>query len=614
MTLTRTERICLSFLLAIFTWFTWRGMTMHYSGDDMMNMYAAWGINPWRLAKAQVMFWIPIYRPLGAAIYRTLYETLGFNPVPLNVLSWLLLAVNVLLGYRFFRTLTESAVQAIVATAVTLAHPAFQDLYLSSGTIYDHLWYTFTVLGLTCYAKWRRSERGLTWPRQLLLLLLCVLSMASKESGVALPVLMGLFELIFHFPGRDRLAPWLRTYSPLFAVLAAVSLVFIKRVNETPEIAMTGAYHAKASLGLWLQRLGDYFGILAASHFSISPGIAAAILIALLLLAVLFRNRTMLFGLAFFLATITPVALISLRPGYVLYVPELGLGLYFAALFGLVAGSLHPRYQFAAAALVVVAATWFYQRNWPSVFDPRIAPEKRLSEQFQHDYPKMRQGARLLFVTDDFPQTGWDLVFNLRLLYNDRTLVVHRLQAPRDQQPPDLNNLKDYDHVFTLGAGRYVELDPADVKESLRLNILADYAVGRFMDIARRDHAAYVVSGLMDGDSPEPSRWTAPKLSLKYELAPVPCDFYMKFWAPDFVTKSGKRTLSLVINGKELSAIPLEHDGMNEFRMPVPPSAITPAGYTMVDLIVQNPWKDTNNIEYGVIILKAGFEYRATIK
>ena len=73
MTLSRTERFGLGLLLLIFTWFTWRGMTAFYSGDDMMNMYGAWMLNPWRLAKAQILFWMPVYRPLGAAIYRVFY-------------------------------------------------------------------------------------------------------------------------------------------------------------------------------------------------------------------------------------------------------------------------------------------------------------------------------------------------------------------------------------------------------------------------------------------------------------------------------------------------------------------------------------------------------------
>ena len=86
----------------------------------------------------------------------------------------------------------------------------------------------------------------------------------------------------------------------------------------------------------------------------------------------------------------------------------------------------------------------------------------------------MSRSARLLFVTDDFPQDGWDLAFNLQLMYHDHDLVVHRMRAPIDQRPPHPDNLEGYDHVFTLGPGKYVELDRRNIAESVRLNILAD--------------------------------------------------------------------------------------------------------------------------------------------
>ena len=94
MTFSRTERFGLGLLLVIFTWFTWRGMTAFYSGDDMMNMYGAWNLNPWRLGRALAMIWIPIYRPLGAVVYRIFYAVFGFHPLPLYIFCWLLLALN----------------------------------------------------------------------------------------------------------------------------------------------------------------------------------------------------------------------------------------------------------------------------------------------------------------------------------------------------------------------------------------------------------------------------------------------------------------------------------------------------------------------------------------
>ncbi len=612
MTLSRSERFFLACLLAILTWFTWRGLTMHYSGDDMMNMYGAWQLNPSRLCKSVILFWVPIYRPVGSLVYRAFYEFVGFHPAPLNIFCWLLLAGNMVLAYGFFRTLLQHVPAAFAALGLTLVHPLFQDLYLSSGTMYDRFWFLFTTLGLTLYAQWRSSEKGLTVFRQILLGLLCILSMSSKESGVALPVLMGLYELIFYIGKERPLGAWFRTRGPVFAVLAVITLIDIRRVNRTPEIAMTPQYHASASLGLWLERVAAYFSILTVNHIAFTALAAAGVLLAMAALGLVLRNRAMLFGLAFFVVTLTPAALISMRPGYVLYVPEVGLALWAGAVFLVVTQAL-PRFRPVLTGVVVLAALAFFARNWPAPFDPKFAPEFRLTEQFERDYPKLPKGSRLLFVTDDFPQTGWDLLFNLRLMYHDSSLTVHRLAAPKDQGPPDPNALGEYDHVFTLAAGKYRELDRSDIARSVRENIFADMTLGRFMSIARKDHAAYIISGVMDGDNPDPSRWTAPSSRYRFDLYPAASEFHAKFWVPDFVSKTGARQLTVLVNDHAIGAFPLNHDGMNEIRFPVPASVLSRSGYTQVELKVDNPWKDAAGNAFGVIILNAGFDY-ATIK
>ena len=612
MTLSRLERLTLALFLAVFTWFTWRGMTMPYSGDDMMNMHFATEVAPWRLAKSVLFFWMPVYRPVGAVIYRGFYEVLGFHPTPLNVFCWLLLATNVVLAYRFFRTLLQAATAAFVALGLTLVHPLFQDLYQSAGTIYDRLWFFFTVIGLTLYAQWRTSDQGLTLLRQAALVLLSILSMSSKESGVALPVLMGFYEVIFHFRRDQPVVPWLRLRGPMFAVLALITLVDIRRVKRTPEILITPAYLVKPSLGLWLDRVASYFSLLAAHHIEFTAVTAALVLVAMAGLGIAFLNRLMLFGVAIFVVTITPVALISIRPGYVLYVPELGLGLWLGAAFA-VATQRMPRFRPAFAAPLILAAVVFFSRHWPQPLDPKQIPEYRLTDQFEREFPTLPKGAKLLFVTDDFPQAAWDIVFNLQLLYHDPTLVVHRLAGAPQQAPPDSNNLEGYEHVFTLWAGQYREFDRTDVARSIREKLFADVTLGRFMSIARKDHSAYIVSGVMDSDSPDPSRWTDPEATFRFDIYPAPAEFHAKFWVPDLVAKTADRQLAILVNGKQVALLPMKQDGMNEIRVPVPAATISRKGYTQVGMNVQNPWKDASGKAYGVVILNAGIDY-ATMK
>jgi hypothetical protein len=594
--MSKAERAALAALLAIFTWFTWRGAAMFFSGDDMMNMYGAWTLNASRLGRSLIEIWIPVYRPLGAAVYRVFYAIFGFHPLPLYILCWLLLAANVVLAWRFLREVLPKPFAALTALSIVLVHGTFQDLYISAGTIYDRLSFLFIVLGLTIYAR-MKEKPGVG--DSALVCLMCILAMDSKESGIALPVLLAIYEVVF-------VRRSFRSVAPLYAALTAISLIFVfLRVHRTPALTANAAYAPHASPTLWLTRIAEYFGILTYGHVSFTAVTVAAVLVVTAAIAVFLRDRAMIFGWLFFAVTVTPVALIASRPGYVLYVPELGLGIWFAGLLWRVGAERLP---VAAFAVVTVATLWFHARNWPAPLSPADSPEFRLTEQFRREYPDLPKGAKLLFVSDAFPKPAFDLLFNLRMMYHDPTIRADRLEAPPDQQP-DRKNPVTYDRVFVWESGRYLELDPRDPGESQRLHILKDYTVGRELDISRRDHAAYIVSGVMDGEGNDPSRWTTPQAKLKFDLYPAPASFSAKFWVPDFVAKTASRTLHILIDGKPLADYPLNHDGMNEPSFKVPPELITRNGYTIVDLNVENPYKDPAGTAFGVVLLRAGFVY-----
>jgi hypothetical protein len=587
----RFERLALLALFLIFTWFTWRGLTMFYSGDDMMNMYLAWNVNPWKLGKSLLMIWIPLYRPLGGVIYRIFYAAFGFHPEPLYIFCWTLLAANVVLAWKFFRSLSTTPTEALIALSLILVHGSFQDLYTSAGTVYDRLCFLFTVSGLIVYA--RAGKKPIAF-----LTLLAILALDSKESGVALPVLILCYELLWGTGGfaspRKR---W------LFGILAGLSVVFVfLRVRRTPDLVATAAYHPKLSITLWMTRVSEYFSILSYHHLNFTIVTTATILVIMATAGLLLRNRPMIFGWLFFVITITPVALIASRPGYVLYVPDVGLGLYFAAAIAGIARLL-PHAEIPAFLLVTVLLTWFHAHNWPAPVDKRFSPEYRLTERFRRDFPALPHGSKLLFVSDEFPKLAFDLVFNLRLLYRDRTIAADRLEGPPDQQPDPRHPVR-YDHIFASDGGLYSELDPENPTESIRLHILRDYTVGRMMDISRKDHVGYVVSGVMDGDGPGAGRWTEPRAKLKFEVYPASASFTAKFWVPDFVARPTGRKLSILVNGKQAGSVALTKDGMNEIAFPVPRDWITPSGYTIVEMNVDNPYK-----QFGVVLLKAGFTY-----
>jgi hypothetical protein len=356
-----------------------------------------------------------------------------------------------------------------------------------------------------------------------------------------------------------------------------------------------------------LTHVGDYFRILTYQHLDWTPATTAMLLGSMGVMAMVMRSRAMALGFLLFVISITPVALIALRPGYVLYVPTVGLGLFFGEVLIRLTSPLarwFPQISAVTFLMVTAAMTVVHARNWPPAW--QSTPESRLSGQFRRELPTLPPNSKLLFVTDDFPADAWDLIFNIRLLYRDKSIIVHRMNGAYGQRPPAEEPLA-YDHLFALVSGTYVELDPQNAAESIRLNILRKYTVGSEMDMASPDHIAYVVFGL-EGQNGEPCRWTAPHARFKFKPGPAAAVFATRFWLPDFVADTKGRTLSIFLAGREIGTVPLIQPGMNEASFPLGSNTFREEDFAVVDLNVANPYKGAEGFEYGVLLCRAGFD------
>jgi hypothetical protein len=611
---TRRELSFVAVLALIFMCFTWRGPTMFYTGDDMMNMYKAWNTPALKIWKAQVMPWMPLYRPLGTAVYRIFYSAFGFHPLPLYIFCWLLLVGNVFAGWRLFRALTPSVFVALLALSLTLVHGSFQDLYLSAGMIYDRLCFLFTVLAVTVYARTRSAGDEIPAGRVVWLCFLCLMAMNSKESGAAVPALLFGYECIYRLPEvwrpevwrAKRVREWMRTIAPLYCVLGGMVAAFlIGRIRGTHDLAANAAYQPHASFGFWLTNVAEYLSTLLYETIHFTRAATVVLLVAMAGLAALLRNRAMLFGWFYFLIAITPVALISARQGYVLYVPFSGLGLYAAALIGVMATSRNTR----MAVLVVATAllTRVHAKHWPRPWVVRDSPEWRLTDKMRRDYPTLQRGAKFLFVDDYVAGNGYDNLFILQLLYRDPTIEVARLHGSAAQQP-DRSHPVEYDHVFTTAADTYVELDPRNIEESIRLNILKDYTPGRTFDTAHADSIGYVVSGVRTSGQGSGGWWTMQSGRLKFDVYPADAVLTLEFFVPHTVATGRKRELSIVVDGEVAGTVDLRQEGMHRDRFPVPARAIHRSDFTIVELNVDDPYREGDE-RYGVVLRQAVFDY-----
>lgn len=605
----RRERTFVAVLVLIFTCFTWRGLTMFYSGDDMMNMYKAWTTPALKIWKAQIFPWMPLYRPLGTAVYRIFYAVFGFHPLPLYIFCWLLLAVNVFAAWRFFRVLAPSVFVALLALSLTLVHGSFQDLYLSAGTIYDRLCFLFTVLAVIVYARTRREGDKISVGRVALICVICLMAMNSKESGAVVPAILFGYECIYRLPGvwrEKKVREWIRCIAPLYCVLGGIAAAFfIGRIRGTEDLAANTAYQPHSSFGFWLTNVTRYLSELSYHAIHFTRVGAVVLLAAMFALAALLRNRAMLFGWLFFVVALTPVALISSRPGYVLYVPYSGLGLYAAALIGVPV--LNTRARTAILVIATGLITWFHASHWPSPWVVKDSPQWRLTDKMRRDYPSLERGAKFLFADDYSPGNNYDTLFNLRLMYRDPTIEVARLHGPEDQRP-DLNRLFGYDHVFTTGNDTYMELDPRNVEESIRLNILKDYTPGRTFHTDHADGIGYVVSGLRTSGPGSGGWWTRQSARLKFDVYPADCVLTLEFFVPHPVATGKRRELSVIVDGETAGTVDLTREGMHHEQFQVPARAINDRGFTIVELNVNDPYSEGGE-QYGVVLLRALFDY-----
>jgi hypothetical protein len=87
------------FIACYFLFFTWRGLLVYYTGDDLMNLSIYLEKPVSALVKANFFFWSPYYRPFGGVVYRSLFGIFGFTPYPIYVVFFAALLVNLLLAY-----------------------------------------------------------------------------------------------------------------------------------------------------------------------------------------------------------------------------------------------------------------------------------------------------------------------------------------------------------------------------------------------------------------------------------------------------------------------------------------------------------------------------------
>lgn len=426
------------------------GLWAQFSSDDLMNLHGYLSRPFSHILRGIVCFWSTEYRPLGGLVYVLAYRWFGFDPLPLRIFCFSVIAFNLVLLYCF--SLALSGRRTIAAFALLLAsyHAWLIDLYESSGSMYEALCFAFYFSAFLYYVRLRQTGK-IPGPRQIaVVLLLYVAALDAKEMAVTLPLFLLIYECIWHSDAWRR--PSAASVRVLGCVLCAAALtgVYVAGKLTGPEsLAAIPAYRPSISAGRFLDTFHIYLNPLFYQDHVFRDPNTIQLLLAMLALAGWMRSRTLLFAWCFLLLSILPVAFIPHYAALFLYLPGVGWALYLGAVIDALLNGLlrwfsrwQPRLRdarphTAIACLVFLAlAAWLLPHHLrervktQQQFRSAHPPSREVAAQLARAAPSLPHGAHVLFVDDPFPRDAYFLVFLTRLYYHDMSLTVERTWSP----------------------------------------------------------------------------------------------------------------------------------------------------------------------------------------
>ncbi|HTM49452.1 MAG TPA: hypothetical protein VL285_12245 [Bryobacteraceae bacterium] len=446
------------------------GLRAYFTGDDLMNLYHYWSQPLGRILLESVVFFpADILRPLGALFYGPLFALFGLNPLPYRVVCMALLLINLGLLYVFCRRLSGSREAAALACLIGAYHANLGDLYYNSGTIYDLLCYTFFYLALIYYIGIRGRGAYPTLRQTAALTALYIAALGSKEMAATLPVIVAVYELVYHPPDSWKPGGLLRwSGRNMRFVIAAipVTLAYIgSKVTGSNHIFANPAYRPHVTWNAFMTGWRHYLEPLFYNSLQFGRTRTIVLWIGLLILARLSRRRELLFAWGIIMAGVLPIIFIEPRGLYGIYLTLPAWYLFMATILtlardqwvrrarsipewtGVEAGQLF----LFLAALFLLSPLHRHQKALAPMSTTASEPVRLVQEQILNRYPTMPRGSGVLFLSDPLEPYDYTLTFLFRLHYRDKDLRVDRVKQLG--AAPDAEAQKAYAHIFRYDGG-----------------------------------------------------------------------------------------------------------------------------------------------------------------
>ena len=441
------------------------GLKSWFSGDDLLNLHYVWSRPVSDLLRGNIFFFNHYQRPMGEAFLYLLYLVFGFNPGPYNVVRLLLCVSNVCILYLAAERLSGSREVEVFTVMLAGFHPQLNSVYYDSGMIFDALAFFFFYSALALYAHYRRDGRMPGAIQSAPIVLLYIAALASKEIAVSFPVALLLYELTI---GTGRFSRRIR----LVLITGFLTLIYVVGKNTGPgSLSAESAYHPEISLAGYIHTYAHYAGEFLRDSGYLPDSWAAFALAGCLALALLLRNRLLIWAALFNLFSILPIAFIPPRNGFAFLVPLAGWGIFGGALMAdLLQRLLGYTRSLRIAGQAAVALALFFvvlrpeEKTLRRYLYPVVHQEQFANLETWHSLqsvlPANPGNKKILALHDPF-ENGYYLMFLAHLGFNNPALVV---DTPRTLSAAGrMVSREGYDYVIDYDQGTFFRV-PANVQ------------------------------------------------------------------------------------------------------------------------------------------------------
>jgi hypothetical protein len=426
-----------------FLWNAWRGLFVYFNTDDMMNLYLAWNFPLRHLIIANLTPFTKVYRPAGAAFYRTLYDVFGLHPLPFRIAIYCALALNIALIYWLAKLLSESAEVGVLAALLGAYHNRLLDVYIFGGTVYDVLCFTFYVLAVCVYVRSRANGAAMSWRAFAVFIVLNVLALNSKEMAVTLPAVLIAYEWLYHLgPLAKARSSNIWRWAPAWLSLAMTVVVAKIRTGTATAFSGNAEYALHFSLHQYFLTSREFLDELFLREAgSISTTKVVLIFAVVWVIAIASRRRDLLLSAFFITVTPLPVNFIPSCGFFAMYLPLAGWAIYCAILIVVLRNRLlergwhRPRIPDGwqpERVVLFVCVLWalfdIHARDQGRTFrdaDNLTEPLPTLAGSLARIPASIPMGGGVLFLNDAI-EDRWSPVFVVRLFYRDATIRVDR--------------------------------------------------------------------------------------------------------------------------------------------------------------------------------------------